>query len=216
MALGIPVSTYSSHERAEAPGGRDYSPEQAQRYARRFGVTAEWLLFGPPETAKKPTTTKRTIAGYIGLNGEVFFYAVAPENLEQVEIPELVTASTVAFEIRGRSMGAYLRGWHLLFDDDRLPPTPDLVGKLCVVTLKDGRVLIRQLQKGEAEGRFDLISEAGHTIRNPDIVWAAKVKDLVQPLRDKPPRSSAAAGNRSGLTMEKVRADWLARLSARK
>src|ERR1700730_2817486 len=135
MALGIPVSTYSSHERAEAPGRRDYSPEQAQRYARRFGVTAEWLLFGPPETAKKPTTTKRTIVGYIGLNGEVFFYAVAPENLEQIEIPELVTASTVAFEIRGRSMGAYLRGWHLLFDDDRLPPTPDLVGKLCVVTL---------------------------------------------------------------------------------
>ena len=33
-------------ERAESPGGRDYGPEEATRYARRFGVTPEWLLTG--------------------------------------------------------------------------------------------------------------------------------------------------------------------------
>src|SRR5271166_5042515 len=46
LAFAIPVATYSAHERAQAPGGRDYGPEDAQRYARRFGVTAEWLLTG--------------------------------------------------------------------------------------------------------------------------------------------------------------------------
>lgn len=45
-ALNVPVSTYGAHERAESPGGRDYGPDEAKRYARRFGVTTEWLLTG--------------------------------------------------------------------------------------------------------------------------------------------------------------------------
>ena len=44
--MGIPVSTYGAHERAQSPGGRDYGPEDAKKYARRFGVTPEWLLTG--------------------------------------------------------------------------------------------------------------------------------------------------------------------------
>jgi hypothetical protein len=35
-ALGIAISTYGAHERAEAPGGRDYGPNEAQRYGRFF------------------------------------------------------------------------------------------------------------------------------------------------------------------------------------
>ena len=54
QALGIPISTYGAHERAEAEGGRDYGPDEAKRYAKRFGVTPEWLLtgFGPGPEAR--------------------------------------------------------------------------------------------------------------------------------------------------------------------
>ena len=45
-AMNVPVSTYGAHERAQSPGGRDYGPEDAKKYARRFGVTPEWLLTG--------------------------------------------------------------------------------------------------------------------------------------------------------------------------
>lgn len=45
-ALGIPVSTYNAHERAEQPGSRDFSPEDAERYARKFQVAVGWLLTG--------------------------------------------------------------------------------------------------------------------------------------------------------------------------
>src|SRR4029453_8750315 len=45
-AMGIPVSTYGAHERAEAPGGRDYGPDEAKKYGRRFKVAPEWLLPG--------------------------------------------------------------------------------------------------------------------------------------------------------------------------
>jgi SOS-response transcriptional repressor LexA len=45
-ALQVPVPTYNSHERAEEPGGRDFSPEQAEAYARKFRVALGWLLTG--------------------------------------------------------------------------------------------------------------------------------------------------------------------------
>ena len=44
--LGVAISTYGAHERAENPGGRDYGPDEARFYARRLGVTPEWLLTG--------------------------------------------------------------------------------------------------------------------------------------------------------------------------
>jgi len=45
-ALGVAISTYNSHERAEQPGGRDYSPEEAEAYARAFRVAHGWLITG--------------------------------------------------------------------------------------------------------------------------------------------------------------------------
>lgn len=44
--LGIPYSTYNTHERAGEPGGRDFTPEQAETYARKFRVAHGWLLTG--------------------------------------------------------------------------------------------------------------------------------------------------------------------------
>lgn len=46
VALGVPLATYGAHERAETPGGRDFGPDEAKNYARRFGVSPEWLLLG--------------------------------------------------------------------------------------------------------------------------------------------------------------------------
>src|SRR6266567_6103228 len=76
-AMGIAVSTYGAHERAEAPGGRDYGPDEAKRYARRFQVTPEWLLTGrgrgpgeePPFEAEAPDVSgapKISVVGYVG------------------------------------------------------------------------------------------------------------------------------------------------------
>lgn len=46
QALDVAVSTYGAHEKAEQPGARDYGPDEARRYARRFRVTPEFLLTG--------------------------------------------------------------------------------------------------------------------------------------------------------------------------
>src|SRR5262245_66473823 len=74
-ALGIPVSTYGAHERAESPGGRDYGPEEAKRYGRRFGVPPEWLLtgreqFGPGKADEPSPAPKAPVVGYVGAGAQ--------------------------------------------------------------------------------------------------------------------------------------------------
>lgn len=41
-ALGVAVSTYISHEN----GNREFNADHAKRYARRFSVSPNWLLWG--------------------------------------------------------------------------------------------------------------------------------------------------------------------------
>src|SRR5258708_38505525 len=45
-AMGMAVSTHGAHEPAEAPGGRHYRPNGAQKDARPFGGTPGFLLTG--------------------------------------------------------------------------------------------------------------------------------------------------------------------------
>jgi hypothetical protein len=188
IALGIPVSTYGAHERAEQPGGRDYGPEQARHYATRFGVTPEWLLTGHrakgsadvPAQAQRPASDKVRVLGYVGAGGDSHLYAIESDDFEELNLPGLATASSVALEIRGESMGKYLNRWFVVYDNSRRQPAANLIGKLCVVALEDGRILLKRLARGETKGMFDLISVAAPTIRNVDVAWAAKVTAIIQ------------------------------------
>jgi hypothetical protein len=187
-SLGIAVATYGAHERAQSPGGRDYGPDAARRYARQFDVTPEWLLTGYatahdsaniPKQTKQPSTTKLRIIGYVGTAAQTYLYAVAPEDLEELELSKLITETTRVLEIRGNSMGSFYSDWLVLYDDLRETATPNLIGKLCVVGLADGRVLVKELQQRGAHGQFDLVSHAGPPIRNASIVWATIVKAMI-------------------------------------
>src|SRR5213080_3893433 len=87
-AMGVPVSTYGAHERAEDPGGRDFGPEEAVRYGKRFKVMPEWLLTGrwldpdgdKPIVVDEPEeviTFKVPVVGYVGAGAKAHFYDVA-------------------------------------------------------------------------------------------------------------------------------------------
>lgn len=188
-ALGIAISTYGAHERAESAGGRDYGPDEAKYYARRFGVSPEWLLTGrgqgardefpgippAPEEEEEP---KVPVVGYVGAGSEAHFYAVAQDNLDQVEQPHGASDTTVAVEIRGDSLGSYFNRWLVFYDSVRRPATPDLIGDLCVVGLTDGRILLKQLQRGRSEGLYNLLSPAEPPILDAKIEWAARATRL--------------------------------------
>lgn len=52
-ALGMKQPTYNNHERAGTPGSRDYGPDEAAKYARKFRVEDTWLLTGKGQGPRK-------------------------------------------------------------------------------------------------------------------------------------------------------------------
>lgn len=189
IALGVPVSTYGAHERAQAPGGRDYGPDEAEKYARRFKVSQEWLLTGhtlnggapADDLAESATAMAETtpVVGYVGAGAEAHYYALPADELDAVPSPIGATPETVAVEIRGSSLGPLFDRWVAFYDDVRRPATDDLLGKLCVVGLSDERVLIKRLERGRRAGLYRLASNTEPPIEDVPIEWAARVKNMV-------------------------------------
>lgn len=66
--------------------------------------------------------------------------------------------------------------WIIYYEDRREPVTEDLLGRLCVVGLSDGRVLVKKLAFGRLPGRFDLYSTQGTPLFDQDVTWAAAVE----------------------------------------
>jgi hypothetical protein len=118
------------------------------------------------------------IVGTVGASAEAYFYGEASDNpSEVVQAPQGASPDTVAVEIRGESLGAGFNGWLAFYDDRREPITSDLMGRLCVVSLPDGRVLIKIPKKAKTKGLYHLFSNiGGEPIPDVEIEWAALVK----------------------------------------
>ncbi len=90
------------------------------------------------------------------------------------------TEATKALEVRGDSMrGIASDGWLVYFEDDRLSPTEELIGELCVVGLEDDRVLVKVLQPGRGDGLFDLESFNAPVLRDVPVRWACLVTAII-------------------------------------
>jgi phage repressor protein C with HTH and peptisase S24 domain len=174
-AFGWGEAGYRHHEN----GTRDYGDEEAQRYARAFKRPAEWLLWGKGKPKDIATVRARQIAlvGYVSAGAETYF--VPPGQLGEVEAPHGSTEDTVAVEVRGDSLGPLLDRCLVFYDDVRRPVSADLVGRLCVVGLDDGRILIKKLMRSRTKGLFHLLSQTEAPILDQRVEWAAKVKALV-------------------------------------
>jgi len=176
--FGWNENTYKSHELGIRRGGS--LPEaDAKKYARAFRVSAEWLLTGRGSPEAPPPTSKTVpLVGYVGAGAVAHYYATGDGGLDDVPAPQDATPNTVAAEIRGESLGPLLDGWLVFWDEVRNPPTPDMIGQLCVVGLPDDRVLVKQLKASSAPGRFHLLSNTESPIFDAEVLWAAKVKGM--------------------------------------
>lgn len=124
-------------------------------------------------------TPQVPIVGSVGAGAEAHFYAEGQDPAEGVPAPEGASPDTVAVEIRGDSLGSGFIGWLAFYDDRREPLTLDLIGRLCIVGLADGRILIKIPRPARGRGLFHLISNAGgEVIPDAKVVWAARVKLL--------------------------------------
>ena len=97
---------------------------------------------------------------------------------DDVPAPDGSTESTVAVEIRGDSLGPFFNEWLVYYDDVRAPVTPDLIGRLCVVGLADGRVLIKKIKSSQTPGLYHLLSQTEEPILDVEVLWAARVRSM--------------------------------------
>lgn len=125
------------------------------------------------------TAQKVPLVGHVGAGAAVTIEGEGPGSLdEDIPAPEGSTEKTVAVEIRGDSLGSFFDQWLVFYDDVRSPVTNDLINKLCVCGLSDGRVLIKRIRRSKTRGLFHLESQAGDSIYDVSIDWAARVKTM--------------------------------------
>lgn len=124
------------------------------------------------------------IVGFVGAGSEAHFYGLASDDpAEYVPAPASAGGETVAVEIRGDSLGPAFDGWLAFYDDRREPIDESLYGRLCIVGLDTGQVLIKIPRPAREKGRFHLFPNAGgDVILDARVVWAAKVT-IMEPRR---------------------------------
>ncbi|WP_131118402.1 helix-turn-helix domain-containing protein [Lichenihabitans psoromatis] len=167
-ALGTTRNQYGKLEN----GTRRLSDKWIERAAEAYGIDAGEIVRGKPIVVP--------IAGYVGAGAEMILFAEGQGNLGEVAGPDGTSDRTIAVEIKGESLGPFFNGWLVLFDDVRSPVTDDLIGRLCVVGLMDGRVLVKRLMKSRGPSSlFHLYGQFGDPILDIAVKWAAPVKTVM-------------------------------------
>lgn len=119
------------------------------------------------------------LVGYVGAGAETHLFAEGQGPFDMIQAPDGSTEKTVAAEVRGVSLGPAFDGWYIFYNEVRDPPTPDLIGRLCIVGLRDGRVLVKILRAGHLKDRYTLESNTGELpIYDADVVWAERVRQM--------------------------------------
>jgi transcriptional regulator with XRE-family HTH domain len=163
--VGLSPSQISRFE----SGDRDPRDVELAKIAQVIGVDVLDLI---------DTTKTVPLVGYVGAGAETHLFADGQGPFDQVEAPEGASETTVAVEIRGESLGALFDQWLIFYDRVERPVTSDLIGRLCVVGLADGRILVKKLRYGQLHGHYNLISNTEAPIYDVEIAWAARVKQM--------------------------------------
>lgn len=192
---GVPKSQISKLETANTPHSRELTRTWAEKFAPALNMDPERILFwdkyGPPTDEvgsedvaaglRSPRKRVLVVKGYVGAGSEAHYYALAQGDLDEIDAHPGDPPKAAALEIKGTSLGRFLNGWYVIYDDVRAPITDDLIGRLCAVGLSDDRVLVKKIERAAAN-RFNLLSNDNQEppILNVEIEWGAKVR-MIRP-----------------------------------
>jgi len=169
----VPYTTLASFVQGDT---QSLKGENEELIAAAFGLSAT-------EIFARGASQMIPIIGFVGADSEgTIIYTTGQESGDLVPLPPGGTDESRALEVRGHSGGDFApSGSIVYFDDQRTPPTPDMIGYPCVVATEDGRILLKRLLKGSKAGVYDLESRNGPTISDVRILWAAEVTYVAQP-----------------------------------
>ena len=123
-------------------------------------------------------SAKVLILGMVNAGADSVLFSDGQGPFDDVDAPSWAGPTTVAVEVRGDSLGAVFNGWLIFYDDRRDPPTDDLMGRLCVLELVDGRVMAKVIRPGSRPGAFNLFSNFSQPLYDVEIRWAAQVREM--------------------------------------
>ena len=166
---GWTASTYYGHEN----GRRNYTVDEARDYGRTYKVKWEWLIDGKGS----PTLAMARVIGKVHDSAQVLLNDDKNLVTTETELPPGCGPKTVAVEAKGEMpmQGMFDDGWLFFFDDVKEPPNKNQEGKLCVVQLDNGKVLIRTLRPARRKNRYDLEFPPLRPLLDQRIVWAAAI-----------------------------------------
>lgn len=126
------------------------------------------------------------IVGYVGAGAEILSIDDHQKGagIEEIEPPfDGLSPSMVAVRVRGDSMAPTFRDGEILLYDrqDNGGDLGHLVGKDCVVSLKDGRKFVKQLKRTpRGEWYLYSVNVDAEPIFGVEIEWAAKIKIVLK------------------------------------
>ena len=168
-AINQSQSAISFWEKGEREPGR----ETVDRIAKATGVNVNYLELSDND---RPASGLVAVVGYVAAGSVAALFEEAQGPLDHVDAPANATSTTVGLLVQGVSLGPAWDNAVIFYDDVRSPVTPDLHGRLCVVGLDDGRVLVKIL-KAAGDGTYHLFSNTlEEPLLNQSVSWAARVK----------------------------------------
>ena len=113
------------------------------------------------------------LLGYVGAGDEVI---PLDHDVEWVSAPPDLGEAGAALDVRGESMLPRLQpGDRVFYRQKDLMPV-DAVGRVCIVQVDEGPLLIKMVQRGAKRGLFDLVSyNRPDVIADQKLLWAARL-----------------------------------------
>lgn len=145
---------------------RDQEPGAGKlaKLAAFHGVPMAW--FFQPDSVP--------IVGYVRAGTEEILYETGQGPFGAAPTPPLASDSTVAVVVSGGSMAGRAEDGDLVYFDKREDqPTEAMIGRLCVIGLPDGRVVVKKLHR--TNGHWLLISTSADPLIVESVSWAAPV-----------------------------------------
>jgi phage repressor protein C with HTH and peptisase S24 domain len=143
--------------------------------ARALGVSPDWLFDerGPANVLKP----QALLVGKVGAGAEIHRFEEGVV-LASIEAPPGLGDCNAA-EVEGDSMYPQLEaGWTVFYGPEHQGIPEECVGRLCVVQVKDGPILLKKLMRGSRKGLWRLESWNAPLRDDVKVDWAAKVLDI--------------------------------------
>jgi transcriptional regulator with XRE-family HTH domain len=174
-AVGATQSTVTRWEKGSIPNG------QALQKIADFANTTVERLMGTDDLAATPGNMI-PVVGFVGAGASILPYDDFPkgDGLDHVERPPFVKGQVVAVEVRGDSLLPVAEnGWRLIYAGDQSLVDSEILNRLCVVQLTDGRAMVKRVMRGSQTGCYHLLSTNAPMIENAQLEWAAPVKAII-------------------------------------